>query len=209
MEHGYILMAGSIGYTATFFLLARCLHYWQFMLCLGVLGGSSSAAIVTVSQGVISHWFKKRRGQASGFAMVGSALGGITFPLMLKSLLEKLGWAWAMRTVGFVIIACLTVGNMFCRGRLLATSTSAVVDIRCFLDSKFNWLTVSVFSKTPSFLRLILFCCLIQHCRRGLTVAITKFELLLMSGLGLIPTYAADANYGQAAGFYLITAMNM
>jgi len=153
----YILMAGSIGYTATFFLLARCMHYWQFMLCLGVLGGSSSAAIVTVGEGVISHWFKKRRGQASGFAMVGSALGGITFPLMLKPLLEKFGWAWAMQTVGFVILACLLIGNMFCGGRLLATSTSAVVDIRCFLDSKFNWLTVSVFGKTNFLLSSVLY----------------------------------------------------
>ncbi|KFZ00662.1 hypothetical protein V501_10572 [Pseudogymnoascus sp. VKM F-4519 (FW-2642)] len=177
----YILLFGSIGYLMTFFLLAQCTNYLGFMLCLGVLGGLSSAALITVSQGVISHWFKKRRGQASGLAMLGSALGGITFPLILKPLLDKSSWPMAMRTLGLIVLLCLVAGNLFCRSRLLATSTSAVVNVRCYLDSTFNWLTISAFG----------------------------FELLLIIGLGLIPTYAADAGYGQRAGFYLIMTMNI
>lgn len=143
----YILLFGSIGYFMTFFLLAQCTNYLGFMLCLGVLGGLSSAALITVSQGVISHWFKKRRGQASGLAMLGSALGGITFPLILKPLLEKSTWPLAMRIVGLIVLLCLVAGNLFCRSRLLATSTSAVVNVRCYLDSTFNWLTIGAFGE--------------------------------------------------------------
>ncbi|KFZ10085.1 hypothetical protein V502_08323 [Pseudogymnoascus sp. VKM F-4520 (FW-2644)] len=177
----YILLFGSVGYLLTFILLAQCTTYVGFMLCLGVLGGVSSAALITVSQGVISHWFKKRRGQASGLAMLGSALGGIMFPLILKPLLEKSSWTWAMRILGLIVLLCLIPGNLFCRSRLLATSTSAVVNARCYLDSTFNWLIISAFG----------------------------FELLLITGLGLIPTYAADAGYGKRAGFYLIMTMNI
>ncbi|KAL5347385.1 hypothetical protein ACLOAV_007697 [Pseudogymnoascus australis] len=177
----YILLFGSVGYFLTFILLAQCTSYVGFMLCLGVLGGVSSAALITVSQGVISHWFKKRRGQASGLAMLGSALGGIMFPLILKPLFEKSSWAWAMRILGSIVFLCLIPGNLFCRSRLLATSTSAVVNVRCYLDSTFNWLIISA----------------------------VGFELLLITGLGLIPTYAADAGYGIKAGFYLIMTMNI
>ncbi|KFY85891.1 hypothetical protein V500_08039 [Pseudogymnoascus sp. VKM F-4518 (FW-2643)] len=177
----YILLFGSVGYLLTFILLAQCTTYVGFMLCLGVLGGVSSAALITVSQSVISHWFKKRRGQASGLAMLGSALGGIMFPLILKPLLEKSSWTWAMRILGLIVLLCLIPGNLFCRSRLLATSTSAVVNVRCYLDSTFNWLIISAFG----------------------------FELLLITGLGLIPTYAADAGYGKRAGFYLIMTMNI
>ncbi|KFY08904.1 hypothetical protein V492_05802 [Pseudogymnoascus sp. VKM F-4246] len=177
----YILLFGSIGYLMTFFLLAQCTTYVGFMLCLGILGGVSSAALITVSQGVISHWFKKRRGRASGLAMLGSALGGITFPLILKPLLERSSWEWTMRTLGLIVFLCLVAGNLFCRSRLLATSTSAMVNVRCYLDSTFNWLTITAFG----------------------------FELLLITGLGLIPTYAADAGYGTRSGFYLITTMNI
>lgn len=147
----YILLFGSVGYLLTFFLLAECTTYAHFMLCLGVLGGVSSAALITVSQGVICHWFKKRRGQASGIAMLGSALGGITFPLILIPLLEKSSWALTMRILGLMVFLCLVAGNLFCRSRLLATSTSAVVNLRCYLNSTFNWLSVSAFGEFRHF----------------------------------------------------------
>lgn len=196
----YILLFGSVGYFLTFILLAQCTSYVGFMLCLGVLGGVSSAALITVSQGVIGHWFKKRRGQASGLAMLGSALGGVMFPLILKPLFEKSSWAWAMRILGSIVFLCLIPGNLFCRSRLLATSTSAVVNVRCYLDSTFNWLIISAvgeFEQTVLYeLQVLTICCL-------------GFELLLITGLGLIPTYASDAGYGIKAGFYLIMTMNM
>ena len=196
----YILLFGSVGYFLTFFLLAQCTTYLHFMLCLGILGGVSSAALITVSQGVISHWFKKRRGQASGLAMLGSALGGIMFPLLLIPLLERSGWAWAMRILGLIVLLCLIIGNLLCRSRLLATSTSAVVNIRCYLDSTFNWLTISVFGEFEH---------IFHYEIQRLTTCYLGFELLLIIGLGLIPTYAADADYGKRAGFYLIMTMNM
>lgn len=196
----YILLFGSIGYLLTFILLAQCTSYVGFMLCLGVLGGVSSAALITVSQGVISHWFKKRRGQASGLAMLGSALGGILFPLILKPLLEKSSWAWAMRILGLIVLLCLVPGNLFCRSRLLATSTSAVVNVRCYLDSTFNWLTISAFGESDN---------AVHDGVQMLTICCLGFERLLIIGLGLIPTYAADAGYGKRAGFYLIMTMNM
>jgi MFS family permease len=143
----YILLAGSVGYFLTFILLAQCTTYLHFMLCLGILGGVSSASLITVSQGVISHWFKKRRGQASGLAMLGSSFGGIVFPLLLRLLLENHGWAWSMRILGLIVFLCLIIGNLFCHSRLLATPTSAVVNVRCYLDSTFNWLIISVFGE--------------------------------------------------------------
>jgi hypothetical protein len=82
----------------------------------------------------------------------------------------------------------------------LATSTSAVVNVRCYLDSTFNWLTISVFGEFEH---------IVHYEIQRLTTCYLGFELLLIIGLGLIPTYAADANYGKRAGFYLIMTMNM
>lgn len=141
----YLLPAGSIGYFITFFLLARCAEYWHFILCLGLLGGLFSAAIVTVAQGVIGHWFKEKHGMASAFAMLGAALGGIIFPMILKPLLENVGWAWAMQGLGFVMGGCLVIGNVLCKSRMRGTCTSTKFDVRCFLDKRFACLTAAVF----------------------------------------------------------------
>ncbi|KAJ0348311.1 hypothetical protein KNSL1_005731 [Colletotrichum chrysophilum] len=49
-----------------FFLLGECTEYWHFILCLGVLGGISSALTSTVAMAVIGKLFSRRRGLAMG-----------------------------------------------------------------------------------------------------------------------------------------------
>lgn len=68
--------------------------------------------------GAVSHWFNKRRGEASGFAFTGSGFGGVLFPLMMQSLLPRVGWAWSMRIVGFVLLFLCAAGIFLCESRL-------------------------------------------------------------------------------------------
>jgi MFS family permease len=89
--------------------------------------GIGSSLLFTPAIGAISHWFHLKRGTASGFAFTGSGIGGVIFPLMMQSLLPRLGWAWSVRIVGFVLLFLCLVGVALCRSRLppkrgLATS---------------------------------------------------------------------------------------
>lgn len=72
----WILLAGSVAMVVMMFLLAECTKYWQFLLCLGFLGGPAAAALTTTALAAVSHWFKDKRGLASGIAMVGNSFGG-------------------------------------------------------------------------------------------------------------------------------------
>lgn len=105
-----LLVYGSIANFASYMLLAQCTKYWHFMLCLGVLGGLSSAVITTISIAVLSHWFNRRRALTSGICMGGSSAGGAVIPLMLQKLFQQHGWVWAIRVVVFGI------GMLYCRG---------------------------------------------------------------------------------------------
>ena len=51
----------------------------------------------------LSRWFITKRGRASGFALVGSALGGLVFTPLTASLVESLGWRITMGILGLVI----------------------------------------------------------------------------------------------------------
>lgn len=112
-----ILRLGSGAYVAMVFLLAECEEYWHFMLCLGVLGGAAAAALTTTALAVVSHWFKTKRGLASGIAMVGNSFGGVFIPLVLRHCLPRYGYAWSVRIIAFVFLACLVVGNLLVRSR--------------------------------------------------------------------------------------------
>jgi MFS family permease len=86
-------------------------EYWHFMINIGILAGVGSSLLFTPSISAIGHFFLVKRGIATGLAASGSAVGGIFFPLFLQPLIEKLGFAWATRILGF-IIAFLSVATL-------------------------------------------------------------------------------------------------
>jgi MFS family permease len=144
-----LVLSGSSVYTMMLFLLAECSKYWHFMLCLGVMGGISAALILTAAFSCISHWFKRRRGLATGVAMMGTLVGGVIIPLLLRSTLNRYSWKWAIRILAFVITGCLAVGNVFIRGRLKSkrhTKTQPIISLSIFSDMRFTFLTLSTFS---------------------------------------------------------------
>ncbi|KAK5947144.1 hypothetical protein PMZ80_001291 [Knufia obscura] len=179
----WLAMIGSTGYIVMMFLLAECKVYYQFMLCLGVLGGLCGAMLTTTSLACCAHWFKVRRGLAQGIAMIGSSFGGLTIPLILRETFPKYGYQWSIRILGFTFLGCLVIGNIFLRSRIPPRKNAKVkiISLSIFGDLRFSLLTVSVFC----------------------------FEIVLFGALGIVPTYATiSTDYPPDTGFYLISVMN-
>ena len=179
----WIIILGSAAYIAMMFLLAECKLYWQFMLCMGVLGGIAGAALTTTSLAVVAHWFKVRRGLVQGIAMGGNSFGGVCIPLVLRAALPRYGYTWAIRILAFVFATCLILSNFLLRARLPPNSgrKGGIVSFHIFLDLRFSLLTLAVFG----------------------------FEIVLFGTLGILPTYASlSTEYPADTGFYLISVMN-
>ncbi|KAF4953023.1 hypothetical protein FGADI_6293 [Fusarium gaditjirri] len=104
---------GCICSVASFVLMAESKTYWQFMLCLGILGSIGTGIKCTVAVGVVGKLFVRRRGLAIGTAVMGASLGATVFPLVLRSTFESLGWAWSMRIVA-IVVSCLTSVGFVC-----------------------------------------------------------------------------------------------
>lgn len=68
--------------------------------------------------GCVAHWFMERRGLASGIAFIGGGFGGVLFPLMIQSLLPKVGWGWSIRIMGFVLMVLCAISIALCRSRV-------------------------------------------------------------------------------------------
>lgn len=127
--------------------MAQCETYWQFMLVFGIVAGVANALLTTTGVAVVAHWFEAKRGQANGIVFIGSSLSGITIPLAMRPLLERLGWAWAMRVLALSIMVLMLIGNVLIRGRLAKGTRGGAVDLRCFLDSRFTWATIGIAGK--------------------------------------------------------------
>ncbi|OQE20491.1 hypothetical protein PENSTE_c013G09313 [Penicillium steckii] len=176
----WILLIGSLLFSLTMFLLGSCKTYYQFILCLGGLGGLSGAMVTTPSMVVLSHWFNRRRGMATGIAMVGASLGGIAVPLILRSTIPALGWGWALRIVGFIFLGLLSIGNICIKTRLPNKQKKGGFSLQSFKDSRFVWFTAAQFFG----------------------------QIVLVAGLGLIPSYAIAQGFSSDTSFYLMSVYN-
>ncbi|KAL7621460.1 hypothetical protein AAE478_008783 [Parahypoxylon ruwenzoriense] len=131
----WLIGPGGIGVVASVMLMSICTEYWHFMLCWGILNGIATSLLFTPCITAVGHFFRERRGLASGLASTGGGLGGVAFPLILQSLFDKLGWGWAVRILGLLV-----------RKRLPpAKNASPHPDFRILKEKAFLLLTIGVF----------------------------------------------------------------
>lgn len=184
MIAGTILMCGSI------FITGNCTKVWHFILGFGVIGGIGSSLCMTPLIGVIGHWFLVNRATAIGIATTGGSVGGIIIPIMLRSLFPKVGFAWGMRILGFLCLACLVTSTLMIKERHKNTQAEAsgsikqyfkdLMDIKALADLKFLSVIGGLFMN----------------------------ELSLMTTLTYLSSYATAKGYPKANGMLLITIYN-
>lgn len=180
----WIALIGSCGFVIMIFLLAECTKFWQMVLCLGILGGVTAAMLTCTALAVVAQWFKTRRALAQGIAMAGNSAGGLAIPLILRTTFPAYGYAWSLRIIGFMFLACLVVSNILLKARFrpsAAAKKKAMISLHIFGDLRFSLFTISVFG----------------------------FEVVLFGALGILPTYASVAtDFPPDTGFYLIAVLN-
>ncbi|KAI0199368.1 putative monocarboxylate permease [Astrocystis sublimbata] len=112
-DHGYmrqLLFAGTFFTILGVMTLSFVTQYYQVLLsqgfCMGIGGGIlyiPSLAHVTANFG------PKFRPLAVSLATVGTAIGGIVYPIVFDQVLTRVGFPWATRTLGFLTFAELAV----------------------------------------------------------------------------------------------------
>lgn len=122
------------------------LELWHFILSFGVLTGFGCSLLFTPSIAAIGHWFKARRGFATGLACTAGGIGGVVFPLMLTSLFDRIGYGWATRALALISLLCSSVSVLLIRSRLPpAKNATAHPDFRIFGQLPFLFATLGIF----------------------------------------------------------------
>ncbi|KAI1609999.1 MFS general substrate transporter [Exophiala viscosa] len=114
----HLMIGGSLLYVVAIMLLSICSKYYQVFLCQGVLVGVATGLIYQPSVTILSHYFSKRRALVMGIAASGASLGGVIYPILLNRLFVRMGFAWGVRTAGFMIAGILVLGNLAMTTRL-------------------------------------------------------------------------------------------
>ncbi|KAH7153582.1 major facilitator superfamily domain-containing protein [Dactylonectria macrodidyma] len=178
---------GGVMSTATFLLMAECKTYWQFMLCFGVFGSIGTGIDAVTAIGTVGKLFVRRRGLAVGVAVMGTSIGSVIFPIMLRSTLPTLGWAWSLRIVALVV-ACVTTLGVLCYlpfPRLIAAHPTtqkpkgAAFNLSAFCSPAFSFVAAGVF----------------------------LVEFVVFGIGGLLPTISTGAGFSAEDGYTLLSIL--
>ncbi|KAH8106910.1 MFS general substrate transporter [Cristinia sonorae] len=163
------------------FITAECKEYWQFLLCQGFFIGFSCGVIFGPAMGLISHWFKKRRGLALGISASGSSLGGTVFPIAARHLIETAGFKWCMRTLGFIQLFALIITNLTLDRRGAPSKVPRkMIDLKAF--------------KSPAYT---------MWCLSGMVIFLGLYTVLTY-----IDVSAVSAGLSPSFTFYLVAIAN-
>ena len=111
-----------------------------------MLTGLASSLLFTPSIAAVGHFFKKRRGLATGIASTGGSIGGVVFPLMLTELFERVGYGWAIRILALLSFSLCAASNFLIRSRLPPARNARVhPDFRIFRNVPFLLTTIGIF----------------------------------------------------------------
>ncbi|KAL7787962.1 major facilitator superfamily domain-containing protein [Trichoderma ceciliae] len=161
--------------------MSFCTELYQFILSFGILGGLGTSLTFTPCIAAVGHWFKARRGFATGLASTAGGIGGIIFPLMLTALFDRIGFGWATRVLALICLVCGLVGMSLVRSRLPpAKNATAHPDFRIFRLMPFLLTTIGIF----------------------------LIEFSLFIPLAYISTYAQDQGFGNTFAYHLLPIMN-
>lgn len=177
----WLVDPGSIAVVASVMITSVCTEYLHFILAFGVLGGVGASLLFTPSIAAVGHFFRARRGLASGITSTGGGIGGIVFPLMLQVLYVRVGWGWAMRILGFICLGLLVISNLLLKKRLPPPKNiSPHPDFGILRDKAFLFLTIGVF----------------------------LLEFGLFIPLTYISSYALANGFDEAFAFHLLPILN-
>ncbi|RMZ72255.1 monocarboxylate permease [Pyrenophora seminiperda CCB06] len=133
-SHGpkYLLFIGTFFHVFGLMMTSLCSEYWQFILAQGICSPLGLNCIFQAGTSALPTWFFKKRGLAYGAMAAGSGLGGIIFPIMASHLIPKVGFAWAMRAIAFLILGMMSIAALTVKSRL--PPTPRAFELKIFIE---------------------------------------------------------------------------
>ncbi|CCE79784.1 Piso0_001879 [Millerozyma farinosa CBS 7064] len=122
------LISGTVLVVGGFMGAANCKEVWQFVLCFLLVGTGHGLNITPLVCVVSQYWPQRYLGRASSCATIGGSIGGIVWPLLLRSLYPKIGFAWGTRILAFMCLFCMISSIVLAKERYRKNLFSFVED---------------------------------------------------------------------------------
>ncbi|KAK2765829.1 hypothetical protein FQN53_006789 [Emmonsiellopsis sp. PD_33] len=139
-DRGYLkllMIWGAFCMVLGHMMLSLCQEYWQVLLSQGVLVGIGGCCLFVPALAVLQLYFSSHLGLAVAIAAIGSSVGGVLYPVVFINLIDRIGFGWTTRTIGFIILATLAVPIAVSEMRTKPPAARKMLDVSAFTDGQF------------------------------------------------------------------------
>ncbi|KAI1075437.1 MFS general substrate transporter [Whalleya microplaca] len=140
-----LIAVGSALQLLSVFMASLATQYWQMFLAQGLCGGLGAGILYCPVIACVSTYFSKKRALAIALVTSGGATGGIVFPVIAQQLVDKVGFSWTMRCMGFVMMFNAAVMLVFARTRLPPRPRGPLVEWAAFKELSYTFYTFGAF----------------------------------------------------------------
>ena len=140
-----LIWAGTFLMVFGIMMASIATEYYQIFLSLGVCTGIGAGCLYVPSVAVVSTWFSTKRGTATGITASAGSVAGVTFPIIFHALESRVGFYWAMRLMGFLALATLTVAGLILRPRVMPISKRSLLEPQALKDPPYLLFSIGLF----------------------------------------------------------------
>ena len=136
-DRGYLRFLLGLGTFLIVFghmMLSLATTYYQALLAQGFCVGIGAGCLFVPSVAVLPTYFKRRLGLAVGLGSSGSSIGGIIYPIVLYRLIDRIGFGWSVRVMGFIALGTLLLPFFIMKQRVKPPKARALIDWSAFTD---------------------------------------------------------------------------
>ncbi|KAE8448634.1 hypothetical protein EG329_009059 [Mollisiaceae sp. DMI_Dod_QoI] len=204
----HTLVAGCFLQLLGVFSVSFATRYWQIFLSQGICQGLGTGLIFCPTISLVSTYFQRRRMFAISLVACGGGTGGIIFPLLAQKLLPRLGFAWTIRIMGFVVLFNAVMVITLARTRLSPRPSGPFLERGAFKELPYLLFTIGTFFVLwPVYYAygyINVFATSIIHTTSSTSLTI----LLIFNAVGIpgriIPALLADSLIGPLNTFVLL-----
>ena len=149
LDAGYYhptLCAGCILQLVGVFMTSISTKYWQLFLAQGICQGLGDGLVFCPTIALMATYFSpRRRTLAISFATCGAPTGGMVFPVIARQLLDKIGFPWTVRIMGFVMLFNVVFILALAQTRIPPRKTGPLIEWTAFRELPFVLFAIGSF----------------------------------------------------------------
>ncbi|KAF4546938.1 Aspyridones efflux protein-like protein 1 [Elsinoe fawcettii] len=210
-----VVIPASLFLGLSFVFLSFCTKYWSILLIQGILQGVCSGMLYIPSISVVrNHFANDKRGTALGLVTAGAPIGGMLYPIIFRFLLQRHGFAWSTRIVGFISLGTLALACLLMKftGQKNQSATRPI-----------NVISLKAMMRSPPYLSFLaagflLFCAMLVpyvlcatysvNVVDGIPTSVFYGEQEAAANVDIPPSRIADVGKVRDRAFYTVVIVN-